>query len=162
MADTDATWDDAAKKYAIENATGIYVTTLHIAENTTILHIGARQSEDVNVLFGDMGAQALGLDALLVVTRELAERALASVDRATQLVSAQRALLGAMQNGLEHIASNLASSSENLTASLARIQDADIAKESLEAAKYKILQESSASLLAQAGHIPEQVLQLLR
>jgi flagellin len=52
-------------------------------------------------------------------------------------------------------------SSENLTASRGRIQDADFAKETAALSRAQILQQAGTAMLAQANAIPQQVLQLL-
>lgn len=56
----------------------------------------------------------------------------------------------------------LAASGENLAAASARIKDADIASESAVAIRSGILQQSAASVLAQANQALEIALSLLR
>ena len=60
---------------------------------------------------------------------------------AINTVSDQRALLGAMQNRLEHKISNLNVSSENLSAAESRIRDVDIAQEMTNYTKNNILSQ---------------------
>ena len=52
--------------------------------------------------------------------------------------------------------------SENLSASRSRIQDADFAAETANLAKAQILQQSGIAMLAQANAIPQNVLALLQ
>jgi flagellin len=85
-----------------------------------------------------------------------------SVRFAIDLVSAQRAQLGAWQNRLEATVSNLTVTHENLTAAESGIRDADMAAEMIQFTKYNILQQSAQAMLAQANQAPQGILQLLR
>jgi len=83
------------------------------------------------------------------------------VDHALNVVSEQRARLGALQNRLEYTISNLDTSAENLQASEARIRDTDMAGEMTKFTKNNILFQASIAMLAQANALPQGVLQLL-
>ena len=85
-----------------------------------------------------------------------------SLDDAIADVSANRATLGAVQNRLEHTIENLATSSENLTASESRIRDSDMAAEMVGFTRSNILSQAGTSILAQANQLPQGVLSLLR
>ena len=91
-----------------------------------------------------------------------ANRLIKSVDSALEQVSSIRGKLGAFQNRFESTIRNLASISESLSASRARIVDADFAQETAELTKAEILQSSGISILSQANGLPQQVLDLLR
>jgi flagellin len=84
------------------------------------------------------------------------------VDTAINNVSAARATFGAVQNRLEHTLGNLASYTENLTASESRIRDADMASEMVNFTKLQILTQAGTSMLAQANQAPQGILSLLR
>src|SRR5918992_866445 len=77
-------------------------------------------------------------------------------------ISSARATFGSVQNRLDHTISNLASYTENLTASESRIRDADMASEMVNFTKLQILQQAGTSMLAQANQAPQSVLSLLR
>ena len=51
---------------------------------------------------------------------------------------------------------------ENLTSSMSRIEDADMALEMSEFTRLSILQQAGTAMLAQANQLPQSVLQLLR
>ncbi|MGE3267938.1 MAG: flagellin [Chloroflexota bacterium] len=85
-----------------------------------------------------------------------------SLDDAIADVSANRSNLGAVQNRLEHTIENLATMSENLTASESRIRDADMAAEMVQFTRNNILSQAGTSILAQANQLPQGVLSLLR
>lgn len=84
------------------------------------------------------------------------------VDQAAKRVSSQRALLGAVQNRMEHTINVLRSTSENLSAANSRIRDADMAKEMMNFSKANVLTQAGLSMLAQANMAPQTVMQLLQ
>jgi len=97
-----------------------------------------------------------------ISSREGADLAMIAVDYAIDTINGFRAELGAVQNRFESTIANLATTSENLSASNSRIRDADFAAESAELARTQVLQQAGLSVLAQANARPQQVLQLLQ
>jgi flagellin len=97
-----------------------------------------------------------------ISTPEGADIAMIAVDYAIDTINGYRAELGAVQNRFESTIANLATTSENLSASNSRIRDADFAAESAELARTQVLQQAGLSVLAQANARPQQVLQLLQ
>ena len=91
-----------------------------------------------------------------------ANTALASVDAALTQINGERAKLGAIQNRFSSTVSNLQTTSENLSASRSRIQDADFAAETAMLSRAQVLQQAGTAMIAQANQLPQQVLQLLR
>ncbi|MFY0642731.1 MAG: hypothetical protein JXR16_16895 [Bermanella sp.] len=96
-----------------------------------------------------------------ISTFEGATAALTAIDNAISSIASQRADLGAIQNRMESTVSNLAVTSENLSAANSRIQDADFAAETAELSRTQVLQQAGISILAQANQGPQQVLSLL-
>jgi len=84
------------------------------------------------------------------------------LDTAVNVVSEDRAGLGAIQNRLESTIRSLAVASENTSAANSRIADADIASSMSELVRAQILQQAGVSVLAQANQAPSLVLQLLK
>lgn len=84
------------------------------------------------------------------------------MDKALKTVNSARADLGALQNRFESVVSNLATTSENLTASRSRIVDADFATETANLSQGQVLQQAGMAMLAQANQGPQSVLSLLR
>lgn len=76
-------------------------------------------------------------------------------------MDSSRAQLGAYQNRFGHAINNLDNINENLAASNSRIKDTDYAKETTQMVKQQILQQVSASILAQAKNGPNLALTLL-
>ena len=104
----------------------------------------------------------ISMNDIDISTREGADLAMISVDYAIDTINGFRAELGAVQNRFESTIANLATTSENLSASNSRIRDADFAAESAELARTQVLQQAGLSVLAQANARPQQVLQLLQ
>ena len=155
-----AAWNDNLKKFVYSAATE--ETTLHLADNTTVLQIGANEGEDLAMNIGDMRSHALGLDGVNVMSHDRAARSITIIDNAIDKVSTQRANLGAYQNRLEYTASNLTTASENLTSAESRIRDTDMAKEMMNFTKLNIMLQAGNSMLAQANQQPQNVLSLIR
>jgi flagellin len=97
-----------------------------------------------------------------VLTQTASDKAIQVIDEAIKSVSSERAMLGGIQNRLEHTINNLGATSENLAASESRIRDVDMAKEMMEFTKNNILSQASQAMLAQANMQPQSVLQLLQ
>ena len=108
----------------------------------------------------NIAATGTALSGINVATD--ANAAISAVDAALNAVNGQRATLGAIQNRFEATISNLQTSSENLTASRSRIQDADFAEETAKLTRAQILQQAGVAMLAQANALPQNVLALLR
>lgn len=88
--------------------------------------------------------------------------ALKTVDSALSFISGERAKLGALQSRFDTAISNLQVSSENLSSSRSRIQDADFASETANLSRAQILQQAATAMVAQANQLPQGILALLR
>lgn len=87
---------------------------------------------------------------------------LTTLDNAMGRLSNERASLGALQSRLGSTLNNLSVSVENLDAARSRIKDVDVAEETAELAKNRILVQSNMAVLAQSNQLPEMALALLR
>lgn len=96
-----------------------------------------------------------------VTSREGANEAIDILDVALKQVAKSRSGLGAVQNRMESTVRNLEVSSENLSASRSRIQDADFAEETALFSRNQIMQQAGVSVLAQANQQPQIALALL-
>ena len=88
--------------------------------------------------------------------------AITNLTNAITRVNAQRATMGAVINRLEYAADNLANVSQNTSASLSRVLDADYASETTELARTQIIQQAATAMLSQANQQAQTVLALLR
>ena len=108
-----------------------------------------------------IGSELQRVDSLDITTVKGANDAIHIVDQAIDSVNAQRAKYGALQNRFESTISNLATSSENVSAARSRIQDTDFASETANLSRSQVLQQAATSMLAQANQLPNNVLTLL-
>jgi flagellin len=102
------------------------------------------------------------ISSINVKTASSATNALAAIDGALASISSSRAALGAVQNRFSSVVTSLQTTSENLTASRSRIQDADFAQETSALTRGQVLQQAGTAILAQANALPQGVLALLR
>lgn len=119
-------------------------------------------TETVQSLAATVEDNSKSMNDIDISTPEGADVAMIAVDYAIDTINGFRAELGAVQNRFESTIANLATTSENLSASNSRIRDADFAAESAELARTQVLQQAGLSVLAQANARPQQVLQLLQ
>lgn len=103
----------------------------------------------------------LGLSGDLT-TQANAQTYIDTAKAALDTLITQRADLGATQNQISFIQSNLATSIEQTTASVSSIRDADMAAEMAEFTKNQILTQASTSMLAQANQAAQNVMTLFR
>jgi flagellin len=103
-----------------------------------------------------------GFAALDISSVAGADDAINAMDAALASVNTTRAQLGAVQNRFESVVSNLATTTENLSAAQSRIQDTDYAMETANMTRAQILQQAGTAMLAQANSAPQNVLSLLK
>ncbi|KOS66596.1 flagellin [Lysinibacillus contaminans] len=126
------------------------------------IQAGANAGQTIEMYINDMGAGALGLDdTISIATREDADKAIGTMDKALGLVSTERSRLGAYQNRLEHAYNATMNTAENLTEAESRIRDADIAKEMMSMVKAQILMQASQYVLAMHMQQAQAILKLL-
>ncbi len=126
------------------------------------IQVGANEGEQLEISVASMNTTGLGIDKSVINDQTKAGNAITATQKAINLVSEQRATLGAMQNRLEHKIANLDNTSENLSAAESRIRDVDIAKEMTNFTKNNILSQAATAMLAQANAAPQGVLSLLQ
>ncbi|MBO5278480.1 MAG: flagellin [Lachnospiraceae bacterium] len=126
------------------------------------LHIGAREGQIVDVNIPKISLESLGIDLINTNTQYGCGKAITALDGAIDMISSIRSSLGAYQNRLDSTISNLSVTSENMTAAISRIEDADMAAEMTEYTKYQVLAQASTAMVAQANERPQTVLQLLQ
>ena len=138
------------------------VVTGGLTNKAITFQIGANAGQNTTLAINNMSAQALGIKGLDISTQTGANAAISTIDDANDLVSTERAKLGAMQNRLDHTINNLGTTSQNLTSAESQITDVDMASEMMEYTKNSILSQAATAMLAQANQAPQEVLQLLK
>ena len=136
-------------------------------------HIGADAAASTNALditkgsnnpLGKATASALGVN--ITAGKTLASASAASsfitkLDTAIAKISTRRSTIGSMQNRLDSAVQSLSVKYANMSASESRIKDTDVASEAASLTKNQILQQASATLLAQANSAPQVALSLI-
>ena len=129
------------------------------------LHVGADadMTNKISVKISSLDTKGLGIQGLNVkdATGAAATYAIDSIADAVSKVSAQRSLLGAVQNRLEHTINNLDNVVENTTAAESQIRDTDMATEMVKYSNANILSQAGQSMLSQANQGNQGVLALL-
>lgn len=105
---------------------------------------------------------SVGFDDINITSIAGANKSMTMLDGAINAINTMRGDLGAVQNRFESTISNLATTTENLTAARSRIQDADYAIETANLSRTQILQQAGTAMLAQAKALPQNVLSLLQ
>ena len=146
-------------KKAEFNGTKLLDGTMSSGKN---LQVGANQGELLKIAISGTSLKKLGLTKTSVTTAKSASAAIAQIQSAIKNVSAQRSLLGAIQNRLEYTINNLENYSENLTSAESQIRDTDMATEMVTYSKNNILQQAAQSMLSQANQATQSVLNLLQ
>ena len=103
----------------------------------------------------------LDLEDLNIETIAGAQQASTLLNEAIDRVSSSMAMVGAIQNRLEHNIDNLSSSELLLGISRGRIVDANIAVESSKLAKNTILSNAASQMMANANNNKQMLLRLL-
>jgi flagellin len=122
----------------------------------------ANGNADVFAAAGTNNGSFSSVAAIDLATAAGASAALSVIDSALNQVNSGRADLGAVQNRFSSTIASLQTTSENLTASRSRIQDADFATETAALSRAQVLQQAATAMVAQANQQPQQVLSLLR
>ena len=146
------------------------LTNLAAAQfNGVSLFGGASQSLSVTTTEDGASAQAVSIDQAALATQvatitggaSLGAITVANVSTAIQNVANLRAANGAQSSRLSFASDMLSINKTNLEAANSRIIDTDVATESTRFAKYNILVQSGAEMLAQANASAQVALRLL-
>lgn len=147
---------------SVKDNVAVNVPVVDGVDLTLTVQSGANANENIDITYDYLRLGTLGLKTTNVLTGEDASSAIQSVDKAIGKVSQQRSLFGAYTNRLEHAYSVNDTMSENLQTSESKIRDADMAQEMVNNLKSSVLEQVGQSILAQANHATENVLNLLQ
>lgn len=117
---------------------------------------------NITVNISAISGQSLGLQNSSILSQDDARKATEALKDAVKSVASQRGDMGALYNRLEHTMNSLSNMEVNLTDSLSRITDTDMAEEMMTLVKEKLLAQVSMFAMAQANQRPSQVLSLLK
>jgi flagellin len=128
------------------------------------IQVGYQSSSNdtLSLTLSALDTGSLGIGSVNVSTAANAQSALGNIDSAISAVASARATYGATQNRFAATIDSLQVTSQNFTAAVSRIQDADVAYETSQFTKNQVLVQSGIAVLAQANALPQQALALLR
>ena len=141
----------------------LLLSALTVRQN---LSIGKAFNEGVS---GNSSARATGTNSVVTFASEsidgtlsLGQISVGVISQALENIAFLRAQSGGTQSRLTFNLESLGQQKTNMRAALGRIVDVDIAEESMNLAKYTILNQAAASMLAQANASSDVSLLLLR
>ena len=116
--------------------------------------VGTKSNQGIKLGLGDMTSLGLGLrskdgDVLNVTTRDGANAAISVLDNALNRALDQQTTIGAVSSRMDYTIQNLTTQSENTTAAMSTLMDANLAKEMVEYTKENILLQAAQAMLAQ-------------
>ena len=126
--------------------------------------VGADSTDDhISYDSGKMnsGINALGVASGSIGSKFGAQESLSKLDMAINRVSANRSLLGSIQNRLVTSSNNLQIYHENMSSANNRIRDVDYAEESAKHALNSVMSDANAAVMAQANTSGQVALKLL-
>jgi len=129
--------------------------------NQVKLSIAASDSTTLGV--GQTGAVGTGtLVAVSIDTVANAQAAMTAVQAAITTVAGIAAGVGATQNQVQAIASNLSTAQQNIQSAHASLVDVNVAQETAVYTSTNILEQAGVSVLAQSNQLPAMALKLLQ
>ncbi|MEK4027945.1 MULTISPECIES: flagellin [Bacillaceae] len=132
-----------------------------LSKDTSLsLQIGAHAGQSLSINLVDTSTTALGLDGVSLESQLQAEQLLVKVDQAIEKVNTHLTKIGSEYEALEHHITNSFLLESNLTKSLSMIQDADIAKETLQFVSLNIRQNSDKLLISSVDTNTKDIIKL--
>jgi len=127
-----------------------------------VIQSGAYSGDEVHIDIPRMNAKSLGVNNLIMYTQEYASRAIEAIDEAVKMVSDIRSKMGAYENRLDDIYSNLEVQEESITAAYSRMIDTDMAEEMANYTQQDVLAQAAISMMQKSNERPSSILQLLQ
>jgi flagellin len=136
-------------------------TLLNGDEPRLRVHVGIQVTDFVDIELPTTRTPALGIDNLDITSVATAQDAIDTLDPVLVIMSSFRGRLGSRQNALASALRQARSTREQVAAAASRIRDVDIASETADMTRNRILQQASTAILAQANVQPQLALKLL-
>ena len=134
-------------------------------KGTLDFQVGAFAGEQNKISFDsdatNISSENIGIAGSGIADKDSALDSIASIDKAIENVSGQRANLGAIQSRLASTVSNLEVQTINQDSARSVIQDVDVAQSSAKLASTSVVKNAAISTLAQANAIPNSALRLI-
>jgi flagellin len=149
----------------IANADFNGITLFDGSTATVTIQTGHQGNDTVDLTMPDLttlAASGGAAGSYDVTTAASANTLLGTLDTELDTISQARATLGAGQNRLESVITNLTDNVTNLSDARSRIEDTDYSAETTTMAKAQILSQASTAMIAQANQAQQNVLSLLK
>lgn len=145
-----------------ESAGGFTTNITVLSAGPMVLQIGNNEGQTLNVNIEKTTSSSLNIDTINVYTHAYASDAVKRLDAAVDKLSGIRSAMGAYQNRLDHILTNLETAHENLTSAVSRVKDTDMAEAITEYTQMNVLSQSALQMLMKSNARPEGLLQLFQ
>ncbi len=123
--------------------------------------VGSNAGNMLHLNIDSADSSYLGIDDIDVLSEDKAKLIIDKVYRAIDLVTDNRARLGAVQNRLEFIQSSSRITSDNLSAAKSRITDADMAKEMMSLIRANVLEQAAQGILTKTQNFTKEIVRQL-
>lgn len=144
------------------NGLALFSSTAGLGLDGLTIQVGAGSDAAKNAITVDKSNfSALTEPTVDISTTTKALTTIAACDAMLDTLNTRKSTFGAVGSRLESASSTLVTSIENLTAAHSTIMDADVAEESANYTKSRILQQTASSLLVQANALPSIALNLI-
>ena len=128
--------------------------------------VGANAGQTISITLPDMRTGSTSklsdINGASVTSTTTASAALGKIGSALDVLSWERANMGAVISRLQFTSDNLSNVSVKTQESRSRIEDTDYSQATSELAKRSIIQQAAQAMLAQANQMPSMILQLLK
>ena len=170
-ANQSASQDNTLTIYTSESGAAGSKVSVHKAtlQSALTIHTNTKASAAFNSASNSTGngSEITGFNATFAVAAggemlDLQDISVGVITQALENISFLRSQNGGVQSRLSFNLTSISSQKTNMRAALGRVVDVDIAEETTNLAKYSILQQSAASILAQANQSTDVALMLLR
>ncbi|MBO0588415.1 flagellin [Sporosarcina sp. E16_8] len=126
------------------------------------IQVGPNEGHQITIPLYDCRMDKLGLGYLLVDPYSEAMNSLEQIDTVSKLISSRRSEYGSYQNRLEHALQNVQNYEVNLTSALSRVEDVDVAKETIQLKKHQLLLQTSQTMITQVNQMNQGIVELLK
>lgn len=126
------------------------------------LQVGANSGQGIDLNFGYMDTQIIGVRGMDVTTLSGAQAGITRSQDAMNYVTKMRSKIGAYQNRIEYAVKIDNNTAENLQAAESRIRDEDMAEGITQLSKDNILEQAAQAMLSQANQTNQGVISLLQ
>jgi len=123
--------------------------------------VGTTSSDTISVTLSALSATALGITGS-VATTSAALQAITSINSAINIVTKERAAVGAYESRFNFSLQDIQTNVQNISAAASVIMDADVAQVKSALSANDVRTQASVAALTQAAQLPQELLKLLQ